>query len=139
MWPNPQEKADLITFTEEILNGKLHFLYSDADIENSIFSNFSCGARYLLDLFFTTSTLCVQTIRPSLSIAPQKEVHSLRLLTWVFSDLQPIKPDIKSIFKYNKIFLMSVNRSSRYAVQNKFWVLEKKILNYEVFMVDVCQ
>ena len=27
MWPNPQETADLFTFTEEILNGKLHFLW----------------------------------------------------------------------------------------------------------------
>ena len=26
MWPNPQETADLVTFTEEILNRKLHFL-----------------------------------------------------------------------------------------------------------------
>ena len=25
MWPNPQETADLVIFTEEILNGKLHF------------------------------------------------------------------------------------------------------------------
>ena len=29
MWPNLQFSADLVTFTEEILNGKLHFLYSD--------------------------------------------------------------------------------------------------------------
>ena len=28
MWPNPQETAELVTFTEEILNGKLHFLCS---------------------------------------------------------------------------------------------------------------
>ena len=28
MWPNPQETADLVTFTEEILKGKLHFLCS---------------------------------------------------------------------------------------------------------------
>ena len=28
MWPNPQFPADLATFTEEILNGKLHFLCS---------------------------------------------------------------------------------------------------------------
>ena len=28
MWPNPQLPADLVTFTEEILNGKLHFLCS---------------------------------------------------------------------------------------------------------------
>ena len=27
MWPNPQETADLVTFTEDSLSGKLHFLY----------------------------------------------------------------------------------------------------------------
>ena len=26
MWPNPQQTADLVTFTEEILNGKLYIL-----------------------------------------------------------------------------------------------------------------
>ena len=26
MWPNPQETADLMRFTKEILNGKIHFL-----------------------------------------------------------------------------------------------------------------
>ena len=31
MWPNPQETAYLVTFTEEILNGKLHFLCSVND------------------------------------------------------------------------------------------------------------
>ena len=25
MWPNPQLPADLVTFTEEVLYGKLHF------------------------------------------------------------------------------------------------------------------
>ena len=28
MWPVPQETADLVTFTDEILNGKRHFLCS---------------------------------------------------------------------------------------------------------------
>ena len=28
MWPNPQETADLVTFTEEIIHGKLYFLCS---------------------------------------------------------------------------------------------------------------
>ena len=28
MWPNPQDTADLVTFTEEIYNGNLHFLCS---------------------------------------------------------------------------------------------------------------
>ena len=30
MWPNLQEIVDLVTFTEEILNGKLHFLRSES-------------------------------------------------------------------------------------------------------------
>ena len=29
MWPNPQKTADLVTFSEEILNEKLHFLSSE--------------------------------------------------------------------------------------------------------------
>ena len=28
MWPNPQFLADLVTFTEKVLNGKPHFLCS---------------------------------------------------------------------------------------------------------------
>ena len=30
MWLNPQETAYWVTFTEEILNGKLRFLYSES-------------------------------------------------------------------------------------------------------------
>ena len=39
MWPNPQGpgSADLVTFTEKILNGKLHFLCSES---STIFSEF---------------------------------------------------------------------------------------------------
>ena len=29
MWPNPQKIAELVTFTEDILNGKLYFLCID--------------------------------------------------------------------------------------------------------------
>ena len=29
MWPNTQFPADLVTFTEEIRNGRLNFLYSE--------------------------------------------------------------------------------------------------------------
>ena len=31
MLPNPQESADLVTITEEIRNGKLHFLCGERD------------------------------------------------------------------------------------------------------------
>ena len=32
MWPNTQETVDLVTFTEEILDRKLHFLWSDVEV-----------------------------------------------------------------------------------------------------------
>ena len=31
MWPNPQFPEDLVTFTEEILNWKIHFLCSETN------------------------------------------------------------------------------------------------------------
>ena len=39
MLPNSQETADLVTFTEETLNGKLHFL---------------CSKEYLLNFEYDT-------------------------------------------------------------------------------------
>ena len=35
MWSNPQFPIDLVTFTEEILNGKLHFLCGVSDFDSS--------------------------------------------------------------------------------------------------------
>ena len=40
MWLNPQETADLVTFTGETLNGKLHFLCSDNCVHVRLFYNF---------------------------------------------------------------------------------------------------
>ena len=40
MWPNPQFPADLVTFTQEILNRKIHFLYSGSNLVNQSLPNF---------------------------------------------------------------------------------------------------
>ena len=34
MWPNPQFPTDLVTFTEEILHEKLHFMHSKKKASN---------------------------------------------------------------------------------------------------------
>ena len=47
MWSNPQFPADLVTFTEDILNGKLHFLCS---VRLSLFSNQTTAITSLLSL-----------------------------------------------------------------------------------------
>ena len=62
MWPNPQETVELATFTEEILNGKLHFfgqrLIAAIVIGRSIlwlwvgyFIYFEFTPMFLLDVF----------------------------------------------------------------------------------------
>ena len=46
MWPNLQFPADLVTFTEQILNRKLHFLCSVCKLSQfSIFLNHICIMR----------------------------------------------------------------------------------------------
>ena len=49
MWPNTQETADLVTFTEEILNGKLQFLCSKYN--KKIFGIFGNWSWIFLCLF----------------------------------------------------------------------------------------
>ena len=50
MWPNPQETAEVVTFTEEILNGTLHFLCSGGFSE--AYSEFS--RTYKMELWLKT-------------------------------------------------------------------------------------
>ena len=41
MWPNQQFSADLVTFTEDVLSGKLHFLCSEtiADLQELVLTS----------------------------------------------------------------------------------------------------
>ena len=41
MWPNPKETADLVTSTEGILNGKLHFFCSDIFLPSHLLNDLS--------------------------------------------------------------------------------------------------
>ena len=44
MWSNPQETADLVTFTEEVLTGKLHFMCSEKNsVDGVSFFAFPCA------------------------------------------------------------------------------------------------
>ena len=84
MWPNPQENVDLVTFTEEILNEKLHSLSSAFNIQEKFkelkFTKiriFSCNViRYSLLLRYTS----LQTYRllmkefPFLFLSLQKKI-----------------------------------------------------------------
>ena len=67
MWPNPQETADLVTFTKEVLNGELHFLCSiwifkeysltKTNIKTTV-TSFHGTFTSILDLFHHFLRLC---------------------------------------------------------------------------------
>ena len=56
MWLNPQETADLVTFAEEILSGKLDFLYSC-----SFFVPLNISSKSLCEFDFVSLTTNIQT------------------------------------------------------------------------------
>ena len=48
MWPNPKETSDLVAFTEEIFNGKLHVLCSvknGTEVTFNLLSNVICDSK----------------------------------------------------------------------------------------------
>ena len=56
MWPNPQETADLVTFTEEIYNGKFHFLCSgNGQEEHYLDTEFMISFPFILQAVAKTS------------------------------------------------------------------------------------
>ena len=62
MWPNPQKTVDLVTFTKEILNEKLHFLCSASSV--FFFVNFLFYIAFINSLLTTTTAalLKLQTL-----------------------------------------------------------------------------
>ena len=75
MWPNPQSPADLVTFNEQILNGKLHFLCS-------------VDKRYLpLKIRSWLSTICFTCwfyVRSYYSNFPQTSAPSTQDVNWTY-------------------------------------------------------
>ena len=61
MWPNSQFPENLVTFTEEIFNGKLYFLYID-------------GRLYMSDMTFNVLTV--------IAISFQKSINSASKNNW---------------------------------------------------------
>ena len=53
--PNPLETTDLVTFTEEILNGKLHFLCSVCFISFKIFVLKTTSMYFDLTYYYYTN------------------------------------------------------------------------------------
>ena len=47
MWRNPQFPVDLVTFTEEILKEKLHFLTLGSSRSGELFNPFDTNALFL--------------------------------------------------------------------------------------------
>ena len=82
MWPNPQFPADSVTFTEEIINGKLHFLYSGCRLKARYFLvSFSKILRYF---YRTPPWGCFCFIWDSLTLIFLANVSLLYVARYIF-------------------------------------------------------
>ena len=93
MWPNPQETAHLVTFTEEILNGKLLFFCAVSLVipfsydHGSNASNFDQFIGYLNSAFtFAANLLFLLNCMIWDASGENKFIMSLRFIRmgWVF-------------------------------------------------------
>ena len=65
MWPNPHETAYLVTFLEEILNGKLHFLCSEWYIGRTLHSLLACSFFAPFDISYQKKKIKNSDTSPS--------------------------------------------------------------------------
>ena len=85
MWPNPQFPENLVTFTEKILNGKLHFLCSVFVNKMEIKQNKKIkqpGFRNVHMVFFKMSLQDLFTVTGT---EKQNRYHTV----WTFTTIRP--------------------------------------------------
>ena len=105
MWPNPQFIADLVTFTQEILNGKLHFLCSESQSAINTLSQNSRGIVVFIDDFE--------------KVLPRRFINTMKETTLVRTEIKnnSTYPDnIKNFFFRMDIRVFLCN--SKYLFQN---------------------
>ena len=81
MWTNPQETADLVTFTEEILNGKLYYLCSKLNLKIA-----NCFNTLLI------KNACLELVlraEEHIKLISHFEIVKHYVKQWMFYDLPP--------------------------------------------------
>ena len=97
MWPNLQFLADLVTFTEEILNGKFHFLCSEKCTKRKF--NLQPVSRRLGEMIFKKKKIQI------LLIFKNKQFASFSL-KWVHRCCVALK----SVINFKITFLQNISR-----------------------------
>ena len=136
MWPNTQETLDLLMFTREILNGKLHFLCSERVLKN--FSKFTRKKKHAmqlllriivdLGLFHVISPVeCICVLLNTVS-AYLAFPYSTKYNKWIASILNPFVPNAPFLF----LLKISENRKVFWCFQR---VEKRWIWNEWVYMI----
>ena len=125
IWPNPEETSDLVTFTEEILNGKLHFLCS------------VCCNIFRLSLTILGCYVLTLSWRRSLSCRNHLIDLQNKSLDWFPFDRDFRHEMVKGLIKSVILFLQGVPRIPwdwNYFIINSTWKFYSKLLwnNWEI-------
>ena len=129
MWPNPQETMDLVTFTAEILNGKLHFLCS---VLNHCMLLFTCMLLY--DNFFGVYHHATNKIRNQFVLRTSNK-FMIRKSNLIFN--------MHDVWEVKRIFELQVFRFLLPLFRVMFILLDQKIpqvsQNFESKRVEILQ
>ena len=128
MWPNPQFLADLVTFTEEILNGKLRFFCS-AITTQPFHSRSNCKKNFRSNFFilFLAGELC-KTSTFRIFAGNKLSVELVNLFFWLPLWSWDCKWDQDLFFK--KIFCLLI-------LDKKIWKWLKKMMYQHPFAAAV--
>ena len=109
MWPNPQFLEDLVTFTEEFLSGKLHYVCSDTLL-------FSWPASHFLEHFHS----CLSPFLTSFFRVPDVYLSQI-CLNWFF--IIPMK-------FFTRNLSLPFKKCQNFQTKNK---LKELVLAYQAF------
>ena len=131
MWSNLQVTADLVTFTAEILNGKLHFLCSVKSIkQQKILINFLSGIYLAISNKKTLREKCPNTEFYSGLYFPvfvlNTNIYSVNLrIQSKYGEIRTRKYSVFGIFSRNISFTSSINGNI-------------KILYFDLNILEIC-
>ena len=123
MWPNLQETADLIIFTEEILNGKLHFLCS-----------VKWGKIYQKKIYWEKINISIINWE---KVFNRFADHKIMQLPWLVNFNTSLVCHITSCLQFNRLIKTSNDFARFYSNSKESMTKEKLRAWFEIFSLIV--
>ena len=125
MWPNPQETADLVTFVEEILNGKLNFCAVISGY-HTVKPFYSTHLRFLKKVSAITKCLLYKRFYV---IFTGSKFHKFRVFCPILRKLVSSKIIAKSVITHLMFKYRSVSNKNIWKLNNSLFLFSLNVVS----------